>query len=357
MTPLIFPPRPQGLKGRATELRALEKRLTDGHTQRLALIGGGGSGKSFLASAVGHRLRPHFTGGLYWLRVGAWDTSTLYEMFARKLGTDPTKGVQGLRRALDVKRPVLVVLDNHEDDRAMARFLDALAVPSVVWLLTARRCLLSGVEIFAVVPPLVTSAENAFPRVAALTKLLRWNPLALDIADAFVGTQAVSVAALRTWLVEHGLGQVRVMDHEDDIAEVRGLFEWAWQRLAPASRRMLVVLASSEGDDMDRDSLLTLARAGRKDADALEALVRWHLVQEPVMGRYTVHAVIRHAVHKKKRLDGAIYFRHYVQLLERQPERVAEEQTHLFAAMDYAHRNSALGEALRVHKLATLLGA
>ena len=345
------------MKGRATELRALHKRLTDGHTQRLALIGGGGSGKSLLAAAIGHRLRPHFPGGVYWLRVGAWDASTLYEMFARKLATDPAMGVRGLRQALASKGRVLVVLDNHEDDRAMAKFLDALALPNVVWLLTARRCLLSGVEIFAVVPPLVTSAENAFPRVAALTKLLRWNPLALDIADALVGTRAVTVAALRGWLVAHGLGKVAVMDHEDDIAEVRGLFEWAWQRLTPVSRRMLIVLASSEGDDMDKTSLLTLARAGRGGDDALAVLERWHLVQEPVAGRYTVHAVIRHAVHKKKRLSGSLYFEHYVGLLEREPARVAQEQTHLFAAMDFAHRHSSLVEALRVHKLATLLGA
>lgn len=348
---------PTGLKGRATELRALQRLLTDDRIARLALIGGGGSGKSLLACAIGHLLRPHFKGGLVWLRVGGWDTSTLFEMFARKLGADPAMGVKGLRRTLTQLGPVLIVLDNHENDRAMARFLDELHLPNVVWLITARRCLLSGVEIFAVVPPLVTSAKDAFPRVAALTKLLRWNPLALDIADALVHTRAVSVTALRAWLIGHGLGKVRVMAHEDDIAEVRGLFEWAWARLSAGSRRLLVVLASSEGDDIDEASLFTLARVGKRGALALQALVRWHLVQEPLAGRFTVHAVIRHAVQTKKQLPGSLYFDHYVGLLERNPARVAEEQTHLFAAMDYAHRNSSLGEALRVRNLATLLGA
>lgn len=343
--------------GRTTELRALQHRLTDGRMARLALIGGGGSGKSLLACAIGHGLRSHFSGGLVWLRVGGWDTSTLFQMFARKLGTDPALGVRGLRRTLSQMGPVLIVLDNHENDRAMARFLDELNVPNVVWLLTARRCLLSGVEIFAVVPPLVTSAQDAFPRVAALTKLLRWNPLALDIADAFVRTRAVSVAVLRSWLLDHGLGKVRVMAHEDDIAEVRGLFEWAWARLGPASRRILVVLSSSEGDDIDEASLYKLARAGHGGPPALSALVRWHLVQEPVAGRFTVHAVIRHAVQTKKQLTGKRYFDYYVPLLERHPARVAEEQTHLYAAMDYAHRNSSLGDTLRVQSLATLLGA
>ena len=353
----IFPPVPHGLKGRATELQALQERLTDGRVQRLALIGGGGSGKSLLACAIGYRLQSHFTGGLIWLRVGAWDTSTLYEMFARKIGADPATGLRGLRRSLEQRGPILIVLDNHENDRAMAKFLDTLTLPNVVWLITARRCLLSGVEIFAVVPPLVTSAQDAFPRVAELTKLLRWNPLALDIADAFVRTRAVTVTSLRAWLIANGLGKVRVMVHEDDIAEVRGLFEWAWARLAQPSRRMLVVLASSEGDDIDQESLFTLARVRKDGREALQALVRWHLVQEPVARRFTVHAVIRHAVQTKKQISGEVYFRHYVSLLEREPSRVAQEQTHLFAAMDYAHRNSNLGESLRVQRLATLLGA
>ena len=357
MTTIAFPPAPKTLKGRATELRALQHRLTDGRIERLALIGGGGSGKSLLACAIGHRLRSHFTGGLVWLRVGGWDTTTLFQMFARKLGSDPAAGSRGLRRALAQLGPVLIVLDNHENDRAMARFLDELNLSNVVWLITARRCLLSGVEIFAVVPPLVTSAQDAFPRVAALTKLLRWNPLGLDIADALVRTRAVSVATLRGWLIAHGLGKVRVMAHEDDIAEVRGLFEWAWVRLGTGSRRLLVVLASSEGDDIDEASLYTLARVGQAGPQALNALVRWHLVQEPVAGRYTVHAVIRHAVQTKKLVSGKVYFDHYVSLLERHPDRVAQEQTHLYAAMDYAHRHSSLGETLRVQNLATLLGA
>ena len=39
----------------------------------------------------------------------------------------------------------------------------------VTWIVTARRCLLSGVEIFPVVPPLSTSGGQAFRRVAALS--------------------------------------------------------------------------------------------------------------------------------------------------------------------------------------------
>jgi hypothetical protein len=37
--------------------------------------------------------------------------------------------------------------------------------------------------------------------------------------------------------------------------------------------------------------------------------------------------------------------------LERHPERLDLEQTHLFAAMDYAHTSSDLSSALRIDRL------
>src|SRR4029077_11166694 len=111
----------------------------------------------------------------------------------------------------------LVVLDNHEDDAAMARLLEALAGTKATFLITARRCLLAGVLIFPVTAPLVTSGRTAVPRVARLTRRLRWNPLALDIADSIVASRAASVADLEAWLDAGGVGRVRVIDHEDDL--------------------------------------------------------------------------------------------------------------------------------------------
>ena len=80
-------------------------------------------------------------------------------------------------------------------------------------------------------------------------------------------------------------------------------------------------------------------------------MLRWHLVQEPVAGRFALHAVVRHAVRKRGSFDAARFYEHYVALLERQPERLLLEQTHLFAAMDHAHRTSSLSDMLRVEAL------
>ncbi len=354
--------------GRASELRALVARIEDRGVPRLALVGGGGSGKSLLACALGHRVRPRFPGGIHWLRVGNWDTTTLFEMLARRLGVararaeaDPLheheRRIGELQRALQAAGRSLIVLDNHENDRALARFLDELRTCPVTWVVTARRCLLSGVEVFPVIPPLVTSGRSAFSRVAPLTTLLRWNPLALDLADGLIAGKVATLTRLRRYLVEGGVERVAPMRNEDDVAEVRLLVDYAWAHLSAAAHRLLAVLAHSEGDDVDGASLLQLARAGRAGTSALRALQRLRLIQEPLAGRFTLHAVVRQAVARRTNVPRQRYFRHYVALLERQPERVALEQTHLYAAMDHAHATSDLPSALRLERLLARLDA
>jgi hypothetical protein len=340
------------MKGRAAELTTLARTIEETRPARLALVGSGGSGKSMLAAALGHRVAPRFGGRVHWFRVGAWDFHTLAEMLALRFGTSRVRGELVPRLVeLLAGEERLLVLDNHEDDKAMARLLDALATTRATFVVTARRCLLSGVLVFPVTAPRVTSGRAAFPRVAALTRDLRWNPLALDIADAIVGSGAATVAALARFLTEHGVTRVTAIAHEDDLPEVALLVAWAWPRLPQASLRLLGVLSHLEGDHADLASLAHLAGVHKGAAGALAKLVAWHLVQEPMAGRYAVHAVVRHAVLKRTSFDPARAFEHYVGLLEREPERLVWEQTHLFSAMDHAHRVSDLNGMLRVERL------
>jgi hypothetical protein len=246
---------------------------------------------------------------------------------------------------------MLWVLDNHENDRAMARFFDALEGTPVTFVLTARRCLLSGVALFPILPPLIQSRRSPFRTVEALTSLLRWNPLALDICDALVTSGAAGVPALHAWLLESQVQRVRVMAHEDDVVEVRLIVEWAWARLPAGARRMLLLLAHCPGDHMDARSLLSLAAAGRAGARDLARLRSWRLIQEPMAGRFALHAVVRCAVMDKGTVPAERYFAHYVALLERHPQRFALEQSHVFAAMDHAQSASSLGKMLRVEAL------
>jgi hypothetical protein len=340
------------MKGRRAEVDTLVRTIEATRPTRIALVGSGGSGKSMLAAALGHRLRASFGGRIDWFRSGAWGLFTLSEMLALRFGTGRgDECIQRLRDFLATGPERLIVLDNHENDVAVARLFAAFTDSKATFIVTARRCLLSGVLIFPVTAPLVTSGENAFPRVAALTRLLRWNPLALDIADSIVASRAASVKALAGFLHDAGVENVRALEHEDDLPEIALLVDWAWTRLSAAARRLLGVLAHIEGDHVDAESLAKLARV-KEPGPALSELEQWHLVQEPVRSRYTLHAVVRHAVAKRTRPAADRVFSHYVNLLERHPERLDLEQSHLFAAMEHASRNNDMEAILRVDALA-----
>jgi hypothetical protein len=352
----IFPPRPRGMKGRKAELDTLARAITATRPTRIALVGAGGSGKSMLAAALGHRLRAAFGSRIDWFRSGAWGFYTLSEMLALRFGTGRGDDrAQRLQEFLAQGPERLIVLDNHENDAAVVRLFETFSDSKATFVITARRCLLSGVLIFPVTAPLVTSGESAFPRVAALTRLLRWNPLALDIADGIVATRAASVKALAEFLREAGVAKVRALAHEDDLPEIALLVDWAWARLGAQSRRVLAVLAHVEGDHVDAGSLARLARVA-EIGSALTELERWRLVQQPGSERYALHAVVRYAVARRTRPRADRVFSHYVRLLERHPERIELEQSHLFAAMEHASRKNDMNALLRIDALTRRLG-
>jgi hypothetical protein len=68
-----------------------------------------------------------------------------------------------------------------------------------------------------------------------------------------------------------------------------------------------------------------------------------------------LHAVVRHAVARRTNADADRVFSHYVTLLERQPERLELEQSHLFAAMEHAARKNDMTSLLRIEALARRL--
>jgi hypothetical protein len=292
--------------------------------------------------------------------VGGWDHRTLLDMLTIRFGVPLGRFTPRAERVAEVKRrirargPMLVVLDNHENDAQMARFLNALGDLPVLWLLTARRCLLGGVSVFPVASPLVTIGQNPFPRVRELTALLRWHPLALDVCNALVETGAVTADALHDWLLARGIGRVAPIAHEDDLPEVRLLVRWVWPRLDPPRRRLLTVLAHLQGDHADAPALAALARTGR--ASGLGRLQAWHLIQEPFPGRFTVHATIRHAIVARTRFDQRRAADYFVALLERHPDRLDLEQTNLFAALDHAHGGGDFKLGLRLTALLDRLG-
>jgi hypothetical protein len=350
-----FPPRPSSFRGRGNELRTLAAIVRSQHPTAIALVGGGGSGKTTLAIALAHHLRKDFGSRLVWIRIGAWERTTVLQMMALQLGLTATSNpTRALRRALSAG-PTFAVLDNHESDATTAGTLDALRGLPVTWVITARRCLLGGVTLFPVVPALIASQKSPFPAVAALTRLLRWHPVALDLADALVTGGYCSVTELEQSLLARKVDRITPLEHEDDIPEVRAVVHESVRHLPPASRRMLAVLASTRGDHMDGASLASLARA--RGRSGLDALLRLRLLLQPSPGRYALHATTRHVLAKTFTFPEDAIARHYLALLERHPERLAIEQTHLYALMDWAAEGRGVGAFLRVQALAERLAA
>src|SRR5688500_9283671 len=151
----IFPPRPVGMKGRSGELNTLARTILAARPTRVALIGPGGSGKSMLAAALGRRLWTAFGGRVDWFRSASWGFYTLSEMLALRFRTGRGDGrVQRLQEFLARGPQRLTVLDNHENDAAVARLFEAFRDCQATFVITARRCLLAGVFIFPVVAPL-----------------------------------------------------------------------------------------------------------------------------------------------------------------------------------------------------------
>lgn len=351
-----FPPPPASFRGRTRELATLTALIRARHPTIVALVGGGGSGKTTLAAALGHRLGPFFGGRRSWLRIGAWDATTVAKMMALQLGvTGAGAPLDRVRDALVARGDSLVVLDNHEKDDVTAHVLDALRDAPVSWVITARRCLLGGVTVFPVVPPLVGLQKNPFPAIGELTALLRWHPVALDVADAIVAARLATPADLARRLRARGVGRIETVEHEDDVPEVRAIVAEAARHLPAAGRRMLDVLAAMGGDHMDEGSLATLARAGRNAPDALATLTQLRVVQRPAAGRLTLHATVRYARRREATFDEGAVAAHYLRLLEARPDRLETEQTHLFALMDWAQERGDLTTILRVQELAERL--
>ena len=117
---------------------------------------------------------------------------------------------------------------------------------------------------------------------------------------------------------------------------------------------MLAVLAHVEGDHTDEASLASLASV-RDIRRALEPLLEYRLVQEPLRARYALHAVVRYAIARRTTPDPQRLYDHYVAMLERDPARLRLEQTHLFTAMDHAHRQNDMNGLLRIDRLLATL--
>jgi DNA-binding SARP family transcriptional activator/tetratricopeptide (TPR) repeat protein len=328
-TPAQLPADVPGFTGRADHLRLLDGLLAAAGDQApnavviSAIAGMAGVGKTTLAVHWGHRVRDHFPDGQLYvnLRGFAVDAPPVGPVEAlahllRSLG-EPAERIPsdvqtaaGRYRSLLADRRVLVVLDNAVNADQVRSLLPGS--PGCLVLVTSRNRLtgllardgassltldvLSPDEarglLTAILGPDRLAAEPA--ATAELAEMCSHLPLALRVAAAnLVSHPWPSVAAYVGALREGD--RLTALDVDgDEQAGVRRAFDLSYRTLDDEARRIFRLLGLVPGPDATAEAAAALAGAGVPHARRqLDRLVTAHLLNQPMLGRYTLHDLLR----------------------------------------------------------------
>ncbi|MGN9908730.1 tetratricopeptide repeat protein [Phytohabitans sp. LJ34] len=327
--PAQLPADVPGFTGRADHLRTLDE-LLPGHPGRAAstvvisaIAGTAGVGKTALAVHWGHRVRGRFPDGQLYLNLRGFageapvrPIEALAHML-RSLG-EPAEQIPvdvqtaaGRYRSLLADRQMLVVLDNAANADQVRPLLPGS--PGCLVLVTSRDRLTGllardGAEslpldvlspdeahalLAAVLGPDRVAAEPA--AVEELARTCSYLPLALRVAAAnLICHPWPSVADYVTALREGD--RLSALDVDgDEQTEVRRAFDLSYRTLHPDARRAFRLLGLAPGPDITVEAAAALAGTDTAQARRqLDSLVAVHLVNHPVLGRYSCHDLLRH---------------------------------------------------------------
>ncbi len=310
-----------GFVGRAALVRRLEELLTASAAPPVVLSGSPGVGKTALAVHLGHRLRPAFPDGQWYVRLlGTGDRprppSEVLAALLRASGHDPAaipetvddRAAAFRSRAAD--RRVLLVLDDAADAEQIRPLLPGTAKAAV--LITSRSELrgLTASHAARTVPldvldpaeahHLLTGAlgeqrVRAEPEAAErLAELCARLPLALRIASANLAARpGRSLSAYAADLSGEGrLAKLSIAG--DRQAAVRTAFDHSHATLAPAAARLFGLLGLHPGADFSAEAAAAL-HDGEVYAteDLLDELVTAGLVQRTAADRFQFHDLLR----------------------------------------------------------------
>jgi tetratricopeptide (TPR) repeat protein len=319
-----------GFTGRADHLRRLDELLTrrGGRAANAVVIsaiaGMGGVGKTALAVHWGHRVRGHFPDGQLYvnLRGYAVDAPPVRPLEAlvhllRSLGETAERvpaDVQtaaGRYRSLLADRRMLVVLDNAVNTDQVRPLLPA---GSGCLVLVTSRDRLTGLLardgadgltldvlrpdeahalLAAILGPDRVAAEPA--ATAELARICSHLPLALRVAAAnLVGHPWPSIADFVASL-RAGDPLTELDIDGDEQTGIRRAFDLSYRTLGPEPQRAFRRLGLVPGPDLTVEAAAALGGTSRADARRqLDRLAAAHLVNHPVLGRYTCHDLSRH---------------------------------------------------------------
>ncbi len=306
-----------GFVGRAAELAA----LTDVRDAEVTAIDGmAGVGKTALAVRAAHHLAPRYPDGDLFVdlhghapTVAAADPADLLARLLSVLGVDGESipvhvdDRAALYRSVLADRRMLIVLDNAADETQVQPLLPGAGGSRV--LITSRRRLVAltgartvsvdvlpepeAIALFAASAGRERVAGAAPGVLAELARCCGRLPLAVRLA-------AARLRAHPAWTVEYLL---RRLQEGQPLGELYGgehsvtaALDLSYRDLPPPLARAYRLLSLHPGVHLTPDA--AAAALGTSAASpALEQLLEVHLLQEPALGRYTFHDLIRaHAV-------------------------------------------------------------
>ncbi|WP_330458941.1 tetratricopeptide repeat protein [Streptomyces sp. NBC_00820] len=310
--------------GRKRELDALVDCVRGGREEGqrssriVAIDGMGGSGKTSLAVRAAHQVAADFPDGQLHLDLRGFtpgespvSPATALDTLLRAIGTPGDRipdGVQArtaLWRSHLARRRLLLLIDNVIDVGQVLPLLPA--APGCLVLITSRARLvdLDGAEWFSIGPmshedsTLLIEEILGATRVAAepaataeLVHLCGRLPLALRIVAARLRNRP-------RWTVEYLVDRLR--DETRRLEElsagersVAASLRLSYQVMDEEHRVALRILGLYPGADIDAYAAAALLGTGRHEAEAvLERLLDVHLLQQPAIGLYRFHDLVR----------------------------------------------------------------
>jgi DNA-binding SARP family transcriptional activator/tetratricopeptide (TPR) repeat protein len=311
--------------GRAAELAALDSLLEARSTGVViaVLSGAPGAGKTALTVHWAHRVAEHFPDGQLFVNLRGFDST----------GTamDPADALRRLLTGLDVparrvpatldeqaalfrtvvaNRRVLIVLDNAREADQVRPLLPG--APGCLVLVNSRDQL-AGLVAGNGATPITVGRPSAADAREFLAKRLGADRLAgepaagaeiidscgrLPLALAVVAARAATntrlpLAALAAELRE-SRDRLDALANGDSVTDVRTVFSWSYRALGPEAARLFRWLGLHAGPDLTLSAAASLAGLPRPRARALLGeLIRVHLVDEHLPGRYTLHDLLR----------------------------------------------------------------
>lgn len=322
--PCTLPPSLSDFTGRDRELTELLGHVRSGSrlggqcARVVAIDGMGGVGKTSLAVRAAHLLAEQFSDGQLAIDLRGFTPgevpvppSAALDTLLRALGTpgdwipDDLEGRTGMWRSLIADRRMLLLLDNAANAEQIRPLLPYTSGCLVLTTSRARLVDLDGAEWVSigllapeesatlVAESLSPERVSAEPEAAAeLAELCGHLPLALRIATARLRNRPRWTIR---YLVERLRDQTRRLDElQSGERSVAATLRLSYLAMTEGHRTAFRVLGQHPGAMFDVHSAAALLGSDAQDAeDILETLLDVHLVQQPDIGLYTFHDLVR----------------------------------------------------------------